>query len=207
MTNATTAGRRLPAWTIVALTAALAAIAVLAFGSASQAQAVGADLAISKSISPKVVTVGEQQVYTIKITNKTGSRARDVQMRDPLPKNVRFIRASTSLHRPGSCDLGAQRTVVCDLGNLDVNQSVIIKIYVKTTEAGSYKNTASVTHSTTELDATNNTDSASHRAVKKDRDGGGKHHHGGKRHHHCGVKASAGGGGAKACVGGVRASG
>lgn len=184
----------------MSLAAALAVLAVLVFGGASQAQEAAADLAISKSIKPTVVTVGEKQVYMILITNKTGSRAKDVRMTDPLPKNVKFIKASTSLHRPGSCGLNAQRTVVCDLGNLDVNQIVIIKIYVKTTEAGRYKDTASVTHSTVELDATNDTDSATHRAVKKDRDGGG-----GKRH--CDVRANAGGGGATACVGGVRASG
>lgn len=203
MTNTTTTGRKHPVWTMVSLAAALAVIAVLAFGGASQAQPVGAaNLVISKSISPKTVTVGQQQVYTIQITNKTGSTAKQVQMTDPLPQNVQFIKASTSLQKPGSCGLNAQRTVVCNLGSLDVNQGVTIKIYVKTTKAGSYTNTARVTHSTTELDASNNRDSASHRAVEKDRDGGGKRHH-----HRCGVKAIAGGGGATACVGGVRASG
>lgn len=180
------------------LAAALAAVAVAAFG-ASDAQAAGA-LSISKSIKPKVVTVGDNQTYTINITNNTGARATDVEMRDPLPRNVRFIRASTSLHRPGSCGAKAG-TVTCDLGNLSNGEKVTIKIYVKTTEAGRYKNTAYVSHTDAQLGATpQNSDSARHRAVKEDRDGRG----GGKRH--CGgVKAGAGDG-ARACVGGVKAN-
>lgn len=195
MTNTAGAGRGLRVWLVAAL---VAAVALAAFG-ASQAQAATA-LSITKSIKPKVVTVGEQQTYTIEITNNTGARATGVEMRDPLPRNVRFIRASTSLHRPGSC--GARSgTVTCDLGTLSNGQKVIIKIYVKTTETGSYKNTAYVTHTNEELGASEpqkNSDSARHRAVKEDRDGGGKRHCGG-------VKAGAGGDGAKACVGGVRA--
>lgn len=199
--NTARAGRGFRVWLVASLATALATavalVAVAAFG-ASQAQAATA-LSITKSIKPKVVTVGEQQTYTITITNNTGARATDVEMRDPLPRNVRFIRASTSLHRPGSC--GAKGgTVTCDLGNLSNGQKVIIKIDVKTTEAGRYKNTAFVTHTNEDLGATEpqkNTDSARHRAVKEDRDGGGKRHCGG-------VKAVAGDG-ARACVGGVRA--
>lgn len=187
-----------PVWAMALIAAAITAVVVASLGGVGQAQPVGAaDLSITKTIKPDVVTVGQTQTYTIQINNKTGSRAMDVQMRDPLPRNVKFIRASTSRQVPGSC--GARSgTVTCDLGNLQVNQGVTVKIYVKTTEAGRYKNTAFVTHSTTELDATNNSDSARHRAVEKDRDGGG-----GK--HHCGVKAGAGNGGARACVGGVKA--
>ena len=180
------------------LAAALAAVAVAAFGASADAQAATA-LSISKSIKPKVVTVGDKQTYTVKITNNTGARATDVEMRDPLPRNVRFLKASTSLHRPGSC--GAKSgTVTCDLGNLSKGEKVTIKIYVKTTEAGRYKNTAYVSHTDAQLGATpQNSDSARHRAVKEDRDGGGKRR--------CsGVKAGAGDG-ARACVGGVRASG
>jgi hypothetical protein len=66
-------------------------------------------------------------------------------MTDPLPNEVKFIRASTSGHRPGSCDARAG-TVTWDLGNLRRDRTVIVKIVVKNVEAGRYTNRASVTH-------------------------------------------------------------
>jgi large repetitive protein len=102
------------------------------------------DLDIKKSVSPKVVTVGERQTFTIKVANEGNRRARNVTMSDPLPAKVRFIRASTSRHVPGSCGLEPGRTVVCDLGTLRPAKTVTVKIYVRTVEAGSYTNRAFV---------------------------------------------------------------
>lgn len=191
--------RRPPVWMVAVLGAVVAFAAVAIFGTTAQAQSSATALSISKTVKPKVVTVGQNQVYTIRISNNTGARATNVRMTDPLPRNVRFIRASTSLRRPGSCGLNAQRTVVCNLGNLPTTRSagaqVTIKIYVKTTRVGRYVNRAFVTHTNTGLGATQrNSDTAAHRAVKR---GAGKLR--------CGVKAVGAKPGAIACVGGVKA--
>lgn len=190
--------RRLPVWVMALLGAAVALAAIAAFGSTSQAQA-ASDLSISKSIKPKVVNVGQRQVYTINIKNTSGSRLTGVTMRDPLPQNVKFLRASTSLREPGSCKfVRSNRTVVCGPYTLTRAQSFTVKIYVKTTKAGRYVNRAFVSHTTAGFGAPRpSSDAATHRAVK--RDGGDK-----KR---CGVKAVAGNNGATACVGGVKATG
>jgi len=135
---------------LFAVTAVLAALAMTAAmtvtsGDAVQAQtAQRAELGITKSVSPKVVAVGERQVFTIKVTNAGDRRARNVTMSDPLPSEVRFVRASTSRHVPGSCGLEPGRTVVCDLGTLRPGKTVTVKIYVRPVTAGTYTNRAFV---------------------------------------------------------------
>jgi uncharacterized repeat protein (TIGR01451 family) len=144
----------------------MAATVVLVLSGAARAQPTGsADLAVTKTVNPKVVTVGDNQTFTIKVTNERRDTARDVVMTDPLPNEVRFIRASTSRDKPGSCSARGG-TVTCDLGNIRVDRTVTVKILVKTTEVGRYTNRASVTHSTTELDATDNRDGARARATR-----------------------------------------
>ena len=132
---------------LLAAAAALVALAVMIVtsGGAVQAQtAQGAELKITKSVSPKVVAVGERQTFTIKVTNTGDRRARRVTMSDPLPSEVRFIRASTSRHVPGSCGLEPRRTVVCDLGTLRPGNTATVKIYVRPVVAGTYTNRAFV---------------------------------------------------------------
>ena len=161
--------RGLPLWVITVLVGAALALAVIATSGSSPAQAATA-LSISKTIHPRVVTVGERQTYIIKITNNTGHRVRGVKMWDPLPKKVRFIRASTSLRKPGSCEfVRSSRTVWCGPYTLTRGQRFTVKIYVKTTKVGRYVNTAYVSHRTAGFrTASVSSDSAHHRAVKDD---------------------------------------
>lgn len=141
-------------------------VAMMALGGVALAQPTGsADLSVTKTVKPRVVTVGDNQTFVIKITNQRGDTARDVVMTDPLPDKVRFIRASTSRKRPGSCGARAG-TVTCDLGNLRRDQTVTVKIVVKNVEAGRYTNRASVTHTTTELQASDNHDGARARSTR-----------------------------------------
>ena len=148
-------------WAMALLAAAFAVAALAAFGAGSaRAQVEGsADLVVTKTVKPRVVTVGDNQTFTIRVTNERGGTARDVTMTDRLPEQVRFIRASTSRQVPGSCGL-VQRTVTCELGNLAVDERVTVKIIVKTTQAGRYRNQAFVTHATEELEGTDNQDRA-----------------------------------------------
>jgi uncharacterized repeat protein (TIGR01451 family) len=155
-------GRTKPVWAVVLLVA----IAVLVLGGAAQAQPTGsADLSVTKTVKPRLVHVGDNQTFIIKVTNERRDTARDVVMTDPLPDEVRFIRARTSRDKPGSCSAKGG-TVTCDLGNLRVDRTVTVKILVKNTEPGRYTNRVFVDHSTVELDASDNRDAARARATK-----------------------------------------
>jgi uncharacterized repeat protein (TIGR01451 family) len=140
-------------------------VAVLALGGAAWAQAAGADLAVTKTVKPKVVAVGDNQTFTVKVTNQRGIRAKGVELTDDLPDEVRFVRASTSRHRPGSCDAQAG-TVTCNLGRLGEDKSVTVKIVVRNVEAGRYVNRATVEHRTDELQASDNQDGARGRGTR-----------------------------------------
>ena len=156
-----------PLWAgALLLAAAFAVAAVVTFGAGSaQAQLErSADLHVTKTVQPRQVTVGQTQTFTIKATNSRGGTARQVHMTDPLPTQVRFIRASTSRQVPGSCGL-VQRIVTCDLGNLVVGRTVTVQIRVELTQAGRYTNHAFVNHTTEELDHSDNRDDAQARAT------------------------------------------
>ncbi len=167
MTNTTTArtGRLWVAALLAGTLAALAALLMALGGTAGAQTAQGPDLAVKKTVYPKSVRVGEQQTFTIRITNEGTRRAEGVRMRDPLPSKVRFIRASTSREVPGSCGITEYRVVKCRLGNLRVDKTVTVKIYVKPVVAGSYTNRAYVSYSSPtaralESDTSDNSDAA-----------------------------------------------
>ena len=144
MTGATTQ-RTVRLWAGVLLAGAIALVATLLVtlggGAAAAQQARGVNLDVDKSVSPRVVQVGERQVFTVRVTNHGSARARGVRMRDPLPSAVRFIRAETSRHVPGSCGI-ADRVVRCRLGTLRPGRSVTVRIHVRPVVAGSYVNRA-----------------------------------------------------------------
>jgi uncharacterized repeat protein (TIGR01451 family) len=137
--------QRVHIWAVVALGLALAAAVVvaLAFGGRAANAATGADLRITKTVQPQTVTVGQNQTFTIIVKNQSSMHAKTVKVTDPLPANVRFIRASTSLHKPGSCGV-INRTVECELGTLKGGEKVTINIIVKAVMAGPYSNQAFV---------------------------------------------------------------
>jgi uncharacterized repeat protein (TIGR01451 family) len=129
------------------LTLALALCGGTALGATppETAGARGVDLDVRKTVRPGAVKVGELQTFTVKVTNDGARRAEGVRMTDPLPSEVRFVRASTSRHVPGSCDLD-DRIVVCRLGGLRPDQTVAVKIGVRPVVAGSYTNRAYAGH-------------------------------------------------------------
>jgi len=135
--------RTVKAWAGVLLAGALAAALLVALGggAAGAQEARSVDLVVKKTVSPKSVQVGERQVFTVKITNEGSTRARGVRMTDPLPREVRFLRASTSREVPGSCGID-DRVVECRLGKLRADRTVTVKIYVRPVVADSYVNRA-----------------------------------------------------------------
>jgi uncharacterized repeat protein (TIGR01451 family) len=141
----TTAGQRARPWAATLVAGALAAVGallvVLGGGEAGALEARFVDLDVEKTVHPRTVQVGERQTFTVRITNDGTIRAERVRMRDPLPSKVRFIRASTSRHVPGSCGI-EDRVVTCRLGTLRADRTVTVKIHVKPVVAGSYTNRA-----------------------------------------------------------------
>jgi uncharacterized repeat protein (TIGR01451 family) len=130
---------RAPMSVAAALVATLLALIVLAAPAQTQT-AQGVDLTVRKSVSPKFVAVGGKQTFIIRVANEGNRLARNVTMEDALPAKVRFVRATTSRHVPGSCGLEPVRTVVCDLGALGAGKTVTIWIVVRNVEAGNYTN-------------------------------------------------------------------
>ena len=134
-------GRTVSALLALALSGALAAMLVVLSGAAAAQETRAVALDVDKTVSPRTVQVGDLQVFTVRVTNHGSTRAQAVRMRDPLPSEVRFVRASTSRHVPGSCGID-QRVVTCRLGTLRANRSVTVKIRVRPVVAGSYTNRA-----------------------------------------------------------------
>ncbi len=134
--------RTVRVWAGALLVAALAAaLLALGGGAAGAQEARSVDLVVKKTVSPKSVQVGERQVFTVRITNEGSTRAEGVRMRDPLPREVRFLRAETSREVPGSCGI-EDRVVECRLGKLRADRTVTVKIYVRPVVADSYVNRA-----------------------------------------------------------------
>jgi uncharacterized repeat protein (TIGR01451 family) len=133
------------------------------------------DLRVSKTVKPQVVKVGQKQTFTVKVTNQRGRTANNLKMTDPLPKNVRFVRATTSRHVPGSCTRrrqGGQTTVECWLGDLKVGRSVSVAIVVKAVKVGTYTNRAFVRQTGQDNASRNNKANQSNRAKQINAAGG-----------------------------------
>ena len=142
MTTGNATRRTVRVWAGALLAAALAAaLLALGGGAAGAQEARSVDLVVKKTVSPKSVQVGERQVFTVRITNEGSTRAEGVRMRDPLPREVRFLRAETSREVPGSCGI-EDRVVECRLGKLRADRAVTVKIYVRPVVADSYVNRA-----------------------------------------------------------------
>jgi uncharacterized repeat protein (TIGR01451 family) len=135
--------RTVRVWAGVLMAGALAValLVVLGGGAAGAQEARSVNLVVKKTVSPKSVQVGERQVFTVRVTNEGSTRARGVRMTDPLPREVKFLRASTSREVPGSCGI-EDRVVECRLGALRADKTVTVKIYVRPVVAGSYVNRA-----------------------------------------------------------------
>ena len=105
--------------------------------------------------------------YTIAVNNRGSGVAGGVTLTDELP-DVTFLSATAS---QGSCTRsGGGKScglVTCALGTIDPSGSVIVTIVVRPSKAGTLTNTASVTASTPDPDAANNTSTATTTVVAR----------------------------------------
>ncbi|MGH7744497.1 MAG: hypothetical protein ACREQ5_06705 [Candidatus Dormibacteria bacterium] len=118
-----------------------------------------ADVAIYKTAAPEPVDQGTNLTYTLQVTNNGPAVAQGVSVTDPLPAQVTFVSASTTV---GSCSQTAG-TVTCNLGSMGVGALAVITINVNAATFSSVTqavNTATVTSTTSDPNLTNNISTA-----------------------------------------------
>lgn len=118
----------------------------------------GPDLAVTMTDSPDPVTVGNTLTYAVTVTNIGTAPATGVTLTDMLPAEVEFVVILPSPPPPpggGAVTCGyANGTVTCNKASLSNGSNFTVRIAVRPVQAGSIRNTASVT--TNELDPPGN---------------------------------------------------
>jgi uncharacterized repeat protein (TIGR01451 family) len=126
-----------------------------------------ADVSVTKADSPDPVAVRANLTYTITVNNLGPGAASGVTLTDQLP-DATFVSATAS---QGSCTRSgggkADGLISCDLGTINALGSATVTIVVTPTRAGTLTNTASVTASTPDPDAANNTSTATTTVVAR----------------------------------------
>ena len=115
-----------------------------------------ADLSMTKSAEPAVVTNGGEVTYTLNVRNAGPSSADNVMVSDPIPP-VSYSNVEVTSSQ-GSCDT----SVSCSLGNVEPDSTVTITITATVIARDTtLTNTASVSSATPDPEPSNNSDSAS----------------------------------------------
>lgn len=128
---------------------------------------VTADVAVTKTSTPGVVSPGSNVTYTIGVTNNGPAPATNVAMTDVLPPNTTFVSNNQTAGPGFSCSapaVGSGGTVSCSIATLASGASASFTLVVKvslTAPGGTLSNTATVS-SGSPLDPTpgNNTATA-----------------------------------------------
>ncbi|MEG4626021.1 CARDB domain-containing protein [Microcoleus sp. w1-18aA5] len=108
-----------------------------------------ADLSVTKTANADTTTVGNNLTYTVTVTNKGTSNAKEVSLADTLPEGVEFISASINpTQRSGN-------KLTFDLGNLNNGEAKTINVTVTPPITGNITGSAQVTSKTFDPDATN----------------------------------------------------
>ena len=127
-----------------------------------------ADVTVTKSDSPDPVAAGQNLTYVVTARNEDNglSAADNVTITDTLPDGLLFISATPSAGScsaapaTGSTTSAGNNQVVCNLGTIANGAQRTVTIVVRpnfATRSTTLNNNVSVTTSTTETDATNNT--------------------------------------------------
>ncbi|MDP2949062.1 MAG: DUF11 domain-containing protein [Chloroflexota bacterium] len=146
--------KRLALPLVVSVLVGILVVAGTAFASPElQTASSGADLAIANTDSPDPVAAGAQLTYTLKVTNRGPDVATVVTVTDTLPTSVSLASVTFS---QGSCTVTGT-TVACNIGDLAKDASAVVTVVVVPSASGTVANTATVSGTTTDPDATNNT--------------------------------------------------
>ena len=114
------------------------------------------DISIGKVVNVTVVNVTDLIEYTITVRNNGPSNATGVNVFDKLDLKLEFVSFASS--RPGiTYDSNSGIALV---GNLDVNETVILTITAKVIEMGEISNAVNVTSAENDTDKSNNNGSS-----------------------------------------------
>ncbi len=116
----------------------------------------GADLAIGLTAVPEPVTIGNNLIYNISVTNNGPRTARNVSVSQVLPASTIFVSATPS--QGGASQSGG--VVTCGLGALGPGEKATVTVVVLPTLAGTISSSATVTSEQTDYDLSNNTATA-----------------------------------------------
>jgi len=118
------------------------------------------DLQITKTGSPATQTVTKQPygniTWTMVVTNHGPDVDTNVQVQDPMPAGNTYVSSATT---KGTCTGGA--ILSCNLGTMQVGESVTITLVTTPTVTGLQTNTAQVVGALPESNTTNNRATAS----------------------------------------------
>lgn len=108
------------------------------------------DLEVTKTSDVKKIKVGDTVVWTITVQNKGIINATGVRATDKLPSGLKYISHSSD---KGEYD---PITGVWSIGELAVNETVVLNITTEALKAGSFTNTVSVTSNEEDRNSSNN---------------------------------------------------
>jgi uncharacterized repeat protein (TIGR01451 family) len=118
------------------------------------------DLAITKVGTPSPATLGGNITWTLTVVNNGPSGATGVTVADPIPAGTSFVSATST---QGTCTGGA--ALSCQIGNMNVGQTVTVTLVTASNATGTIPNTATVVGTEAETNTANNTASASVQVV------------------------------------------
>jgi len=110
-----------------------------------------ANLALSQEPSHTNIAAGETVTFTLTLKNKGPSQARDVTVSNPQPEGAVLESVDAS---QGTCAIATGK-VTCELGALEASGTITIDVAM-IAGSGTITNTATVTTTTNDPDATNN---------------------------------------------------
>ncbi|PYQ49294.1 MAG: hypothetical protein DMF59_13930, partial [Acidobacteria bacterium] len=123
------------------------------------------DLVVSKADSPDPVTAGTNLTYTLTLTNGGPSDAQSVALSDAIPVNTTFVsmmETSGPAFTLTTPPVGGTGTATANIATFAAGASATFTLVVKVNAAatGTISNTASVTSTTVDLNAVNDTATA-----------------------------------------------
>jgi uncharacterized repeat protein (TIGR01451 family) len=121
-----------------------------------------ADLSVAVTASADPAEVGRIFTYNISVSNAGPDTATGVNVTDALPAGVTYTSATPT---QGDCAL-ASGALTCQLGSIAPSGSAEIALQVKPRQTGTLGNTASVTASEADPDASNNSAASNIDAIK-----------------------------------------
>jgi uncharacterized repeat protein (TIGR01451 family) len=126
------------------------------------------DVSVTASVAPDPVTVGDEQTFTITITNAGPDPATDVILTDTLPAGATLSSATAS---QGTC--GGSGPVTCSLGTIASGSNATVTLVVTPTQAGTASLTVSVAAAESDPDTGNNAATVAATANAPSAGGGG----------------------------------